>query len=92
MDRLSAMTSFVKVVENGGFSAAARRLDISTSIVTTHIQALEDLLGVRLLNRSTRKVSLTDVGQAYYERCVQILSDIDEANQIAEAIQSAIGE
>jgi DNA-binding transcriptional LysR family regulator len=87
MDRLSAMTSFVKVVENGGFSAAARRLDISTSIVTTHIQALEDLLGVRLLNRSTRKVSLTDVGQAYYERCVQILSDIEEANQIAEATQ-----
>jgi DNA-binding transcriptional LysR family regulator len=75
------------VVENGGFSAAARRLDISTSIVTTHIQSLEDLLGVRLLNRSTRKVSLTDVGQAYYERCVQILSDIEEANQIAEATQ-----
>jgi DNA-binding transcriptional LysR family regulator len=87
MDRLAAMTSFVKVVENGGFSAAARRLDISTSIVTTHVQALEDLLGVRLLNRSTRKVNLTDVGQAYYDRCVQILADIDEANQIAEASQ-----
>jgi DNA-binding transcriptional LysR family regulator len=87
MDRLAAMTSFVKVVENGGFSAAARRLDISTSIVTTHVQSLEDLLGVRLLNRSTRKVNITDVGQAYYERCVQILSDIDEANQIAEAAQ-----
>jgi DNA-binding transcriptional LysR family regulator len=87
MDRLAAMTSFVKVVENGGFSAAARRLDISTSIVTTHIQSLEGLLGVRLLNRSTRKVGLTEVGQAYYERCVQILSDIDEANQIAEATQ-----
>jgi DNA-binding transcriptional LysR family regulator len=87
MDRLAAMTSFVKVVENDGFSAAARRLDISTSVVTTHVQALEDLLGVRLLNRSTRKVSLTDVGQAYYERCVEILSDIEEANQIAEAAQ-----
>jgi DNA-binding transcriptional LysR family regulator len=87
MDRLAAMTSFVKVVENGGFSAAARRLDISTSIVTTHVQSLEELLGVRLLNRSTRKVNLTDIGQAYYERCVQILSDIDEANQIAEAAQ-----
>jgi DNA-binding transcriptional LysR family regulator len=87
MDRFAAMTSFVKVVENGGFSAAARRLDISTSIVTTHVQSLEDLLGVRLLNRSTRRVNLTDVGQAYYERCVQILSDIDEANQIAEAAQ-----
>jgi DNA-binding transcriptional LysR family regulator len=77
MDRLAAMTSFVKVVENGGFSAAARRLDISTSIVTTHVQALEELLGVRLLNRSTRKVNLTDVGQAYYDR-PDLLRRIDD--------------
>ena len=87
MDRLSAMSSFVKVVEDGGFSAAARRLDISTSVVTTHVKSLEDRLGVLLLNRSTRKVSLTEVGQAYYERCVQILSEIDDADQIAESSQ-----
>lgn len=87
MDRLSAMTSFVKVVEDGGFSAAARRLNISTSVVTTHVKAIEDRLGVLLLNRSTRKVSLTEVGQAYYERCVQILSEIDDADQIAESSQ-----
>jgi DNA-binding transcriptional LysR family regulator len=82
------MMSFVKVVENSGFSAAARRLNVSTSIVTGHIQSLENRLGVRLLNRSTRKISLTEVGQAYYERCVQILSEMDEADQIAEALQS----
>lgn len=87
MDRLAAMTSFVKVVENGGFSAAARRLHMSTSVVTTHVKALEDRLGVLLLNRSTRKVSLTEVGQAYYERCLQLLAEIDEADEIAESSQ-----
>lgn len=87
MDRLTAMTSFAKVVENAGFSAAARRLNISTSIVTAHIKSLEDRLGVRLLNRSTRKLSPTEVGQVYYNRCVQILSELEEADRIAEASQ-----
>ena len=81
------MTSFVKVVENSGFSAAARRLDVSTSIVTMHVKSLEDRLGVLLLNRNTRRVSLTDVGRAYYERCVQILSDVHDADQVAESLQ-----
>jgi DNA-binding transcriptional LysR family regulator len=87
MDRLTAMMSFVKVVENAGFSAAARRLDLSTSVVTTHVKSLEDRLGVLLLNRSTRNVSPTEVGQAYYERCIQILSEIDEADEIAQSSQ-----
>jgi len=87
MDRIASMTAFVKVADSSGFSAAARQLNISTSMVTTHVSALEDRLGVRLLNRTTRKVSLTEVGQAYYDRCVHILSDIDEADQIAEAQQ-----
>jgi len=88
MDRLTAMNSFVKVVECAGFAAAARRLDVSPSIVTAHIKSLEDRLGVLLLNRSTRKVSLTEIGQAYYERCIQILSEIDEADQIAQSSQA----
>jgi DNA-binding transcriptional LysR family regulator len=88
MDRLSSMQSFVKVVANGGFSAAARELNISTSIVTTHVKSLEDRLGVRLLNRSTRSVSLTEAGQAYYERCVQILSEIDDAEEAAQVLQA----
>src|SRR5262245_42217918 len=88
MDRLSSMQSFVKVVANAGFSAAARELNISTSIVTTHVKSLEDRLGVRLLNRSTRSVSLTEAGQAFYERCVQILSEIDDAEEAAQVLQA----
>jgi DNA-binding transcriptional LysR family regulator len=53
----------------------------------TFIQSLEDWLGVRLLDRITRKVSLTEVGQSYYERCVQILVDMEDADRIAEALQ-----
>jgi len=88
MDRMTSMATFVKVVESGGFSAAARALGISPSMVTTHVRALEERLAVRLLNRSTRKVSLTEAGHAYYERCLQILTDVDEAERIAEALQS----
>src|SRR5882757_1812261 len=88
MDRMTSMATFVKVVESGGFSAAARVLGISPSMATAHIQALEERLGVRLLNRSTRKVSLTEVGHAYYERCLQILAEADDADQIAQALQS----
>jgi DNA-binding transcriptional LysR family regulator len=84
---MTSMTTFVKVVESGGFSAAARALDMSPSMATTHVQALEERLGVRLLNRSTRKVSLTEVGQAYYERCLQILAEMDDADQVAQALQ-----
>ena len=72
---MTSMTAFVKVVDVGGFAAAARKLDMSPSMVTTHVRALEERLGVRLLNRSTRRISLTEVGQAYYERCLQILAD-----------------
>jgi DNA-binding transcriptional LysR family regulator len=57
-------------------------------MVTTHVRALEERLAVRLLNRSTRKVSLTEAGHAYYERCLQILTDVEEAERIAEALQS----
>ena len=89
MDRMTSMATFVKVVENGGFSAAARALSISPSVASAHVQALEDRLGVRLLNRSTRKVSLTEVGHAYYERCLQILAEADDADQIAQALQSS---
>jgi len=88
MDRISCMISFVKVVENGGFSAAGRKLNIATSVVTTHVKLLEDRLGVRLLHRTTRSVSVTEVGQKYYERCVQILSEIEDAEETAQVLQS----
>jgi DNA-binding transcriptional LysR family regulator len=88
MDRMTSMATFVKVVDCGGFSAAARVLEMSPSMVTNHIQALEERLGVRLLNRSTRRISLTEVGQAYYERCVAILAELDDADQVVQALQS----
>ena len=75
MDRLTSLTAFVRVVDTGGFSAAARRLNMSTTMVSNHVQALEERLGARLLNRTTRKVSLTEIGKAYYDRCTQILAD-----------------
>jgi DNA-binding transcriptional LysR family regulator len=88
MDRFTSLTAFVRVVENGGFSAAARRLDMSTTMVSNHVQALEDRLGVRLLNRTTRKVSLTEIGKAYYDRSTQILADLEQADDIAGELQS----
>ena len=79
MDRFVAVTSFAKVVELGSFARAAERLGVSTSAVSRQVADLEAHLDVRLLNRTTRRLSLTEAGQAYYERCVQLLADLDEA-------------
>lgn len=87
MDRVSSMISFAKVVELGGFSSAARQLNLATSVVTTHVKSLEERLQVRLLNRTTRTVSLTEAGRAYYERCVQILSEIEDAEDAIQTLQ-----
>lgn len=87
MDRVSSMISFAKVVELGGFSSAARQLNLATSVVTTHVKSLEERLQVRLLNRTTRTVSLTEAGRAYYERCVQILSEIEDAEDTIQTLQ-----
>src|ERR1700759_450288 len=88
MDRLTSLTAFVRVVDNGGFSAAGRKLNMSTTMVSNHVQALEDRLGAGLLNRTTRKVSLTEIGKAYSDPCIQILADIEQADDIAGALQS----
>jgi len=88
MDRLTSLTAFVRVVDSGGFSAAGRRLNMSTTMVSNHVQALEERLGARLLHRTTRKVSLTEVGKAYYDRATQILADLEQADDIAGALQS----
>jgi DNA-binding transcriptional LysR family regulator len=89
MDRLTSLTAFVRVVDSGGFSAAGRHLNMSTTMVSNHVQSLEDRLGARLLNRTTRKVSLTEIGKAYYDRCTQILADIEQADDMAGASQVA---
>ncbi len=88
MDRMASMTTFVKVVQSGGFAPASRKLNMAPSTVTTHIQALEEWLGARLLNRSTRNVSLTEVGKAYYERCLQILAELDDADKVVQSLHS----
>jgi DNA-binding transcriptional LysR family regulator len=79
LDRLQAIAVFAQVVEQGHLSRAAERLGISTSAVSRHLADLEAHLGVRLLNRTTRRLSLTEAGQAFYERSVQLLADLEEA-------------
>jgi DNA-binding transcriptional LysR family regulator len=84
MDRLDAMQAFVAVADLQGFAPAARKLSLSPSGVTRLIAALEDRLGARLLQRTTRKVALTDVGTRYLERVRRILADVEEAESSAE--------
>jgi DNA-binding transcriptional LysR family regulator len=79
MDLLSAMTAFVKVVDAGGFTPAARDLSLPKSTVSRQITALEERLGVRLLERTTRSVRPTEAGRSFYERCARIVSDVAEA-------------
>jgi DNA-binding transcriptional LysR family regulator len=79
MDRIDAMQAFVAVADLKGFAPAARKLGLSPSGVTRLIAALEDRLGARLLQRTTRQVALTDVGARYLERVRRILSDVEEA-------------
>ena len=88
MDRLTSLTVFGRVVESGGFSAAARALNMSVTMVSNHVHALEDRLGTRLLNRTTRKVSLTETGRAYYERMRVILGDIEDADRSVSALHA----
>jgi DNA-binding transcriptional LysR family regulator len=85
MDRFHALHTFAKVVELGSFARAADRLDLSTSAISRQVAELEAQLGVRLLNRTTRRLSLTEAGQAYYERCVQLLADLAEADSAVRA-------
>ncbi|WP_321391531.1 LysR family transcriptional regulator [uncultured Desulfuromusa sp.] len=79
MDRFREMETFMAVVESGSFVAAAEKLRISKSVASRIIQDLEVRLGGRLLHRTTRKLSLTDIGQAYYQRCQHILEEITVA-------------
>lgn len=87
MENLAALITFARVVEKGSFSAAAVRLGVSKATVSKEIARLEDELGVRLLHRSTRRVALTDVGTALYERCARIAAEVEEAERIASTLQ-----
>ena len=85
MDRIDAMAAFIAVADLQGFAPAARKLGLSPSNVTRLIAALEDRLGARLLQRTTRSVTLTDVGARYLERARRILADVEEAEISAQA-------
>lgn len=77
------MKMYVAVIDGGSFAAAAEKLDVSRAMVSKQIQKLEEHLGTRLMNRTTRRLSMTETGRAFYERSAQIVLDVDEAEQIA---------
>ena len=89
MDRIQAMQAFVAVADQQGFAPAARKLALSPSAVTRLVATLEQHLGARLLQRTTRSVALTDVGARYLERARRILADVEEAERSAQAERSA---
>ena len=88
MDQLTSMRLFVRVVQTGSFTGVARESGFSQSSVSKHLAALEASLGTRLLSRTSRKLALTEVGSDYYERCLHILADVDEAQSAATSMVS----
>lgn len=89
MDRLALLQTFVAVAEIGGFTGAAERLGLSRAMASRHVQVLEDRLGVRLLQRTTRRVSLTEAGLGYLERARRLLADFDDAETEVRGERSA---
>jgi DNA-binding transcriptional LysR family regulator len=89
MDRLTTFAVFVKVVDAQSFAGAARDFGLSPAMVSKHVQALEARAGARLPNRTTRRLSLTEVGRGYYERARQILANLEEADRAASDLQAA---
>lgn len=87
MESLSDIAVFVHVVRRGSFTAAANELGLSKSVVSKYVTRLEDRLGARLLNRTTRRLSLTEVGQAFYERSQRALGEIEEAEAEVSRLQ-----
>lgn len=88
MDKLTSMNVFVRVAKAGSFAGGARELGISRAMATKHIMQLESSLGTRLFNRTTRSLSLTDVGGSYLERCQQVLLDIEEMESAVTHLQT----
>ena len=88
MDRLHSMRVFSRVIEQGSFARAARELNLSPAVVTRLVADLEEHLGARLINRTTRRLSLTDTGELYLERVRHILTEVEEAEALATAATS----
>ncbi len=93
MDRLTEMTCFVRAVETGSFATAGRALSLSSQLVGKHVAALEERLGVQLLVRTTRRHSVTEAGQAFYDRCCTEVREAEEAETaVAEFGSTARGQ
>ncbi|MEO8248028.1 MAG: LysR family transcriptional regulator [Burkholderiales bacterium] len=90
MDRLTGLQIFVRVVETGSFSKAAREFNVTQPTATKHVAAIEERFGVRLLNRNSRAVSLTEAGAAYYEKCKAVLRQFDEAESFEDVRQAEL--
>jgi DNA-binding transcriptional LysR family regulator len=88
MDRITSMQIFIAAVEEGSFAAAARRFQLSAAMAGKHVSAIETDLNVRLLQRSTRRLSLTDAGLRYFERCKVILEAFEDASREASDVQT----
>jgi DNA-binding transcriptional LysR family regulator len=88
MHDLNAMFLFAKVVEHGGYTAAARALGMQTSNISRHVTDLEKDLGVRLLNRTTRRMSVTDVGQTFYQHCAALVAEAEAATETIDRVRS----
>ena len=89
MNKLASMEMFVRVVESGSFSAAAEASQVSATMVAKHIRSIEQRLGARLLHRTTRRQQLSDVGRLYYERCKQVLAEVELAEASASELQAS---
>jgi DNA-binding transcriptional LysR family regulator len=89
MDQLRALRVFTQVIAQGSFAGAARVLDLAPAVVTRAVSDLEDHLGARLLNRTTRKLALTEVGEEYFERAKRVLTDLDDADALAGTVSKA---
>jgi DNA-binding transcriptional LysR family regulator len=90
MDKLEAMRAYVRVVESGSFTAAADSLGVAKSAISQRVSELESQLGVRLLNRTTRNLSMTDSGHVYYVQCVRILAEVEEVEATLADEQAAL--
>ena len=89
MDRLTSMAAFVRSVETGSMTAAARHFGLSQAMISKHVRGLEEALGVRLLEVTTRKLTLTEAGRRYFERCGHILGEVEEASLEASRYQAS---
>ena len=90
MDQLRAMRTFVRVIDEGSFAGAARGMDLAPAVVTRLVADLEEHLGTRLLNRTTRRLALTDIGEAYLERARRILAEVEEAHALATSATNEV--